>query len=78
MSEALKGPLYPRVADTEGRLPFGLPLELTVNDPDTIRELLTFHEGEPRERYALNALRIGVLAEAGAGPDRRRPRSPRE
>jgi hypothetical protein len=64
MSEALKGPreLFPRVADTEGRLPFGLPLELTVNDPDTIRELLTFQEGEQRERYALNALRIGVLA----------------
>jgi hypothetical protein len=64
MSEALKGPreVFPRVADTEGRLPFGLPLELTVNDPETIRELLTFHEGEPRERFALNALRIGVLA----------------
>src|SRR5580692_6297046 len=64
MSEALKGPreLFPRVADTEGRLPFGLPLELTVNDPDTIRELLTFQEGEQRERHPLNALRIGVLA----------------
>ncbi|HXY35249.1 MAG TPA: hypothetical protein VEI07_13545 [Planctomycetaceae bacterium] len=64
MSEALKGPreLFPRVANTQGHLPFGLPLELRVDDPDTIRELLTFHEGEPRDRFALNALRIGVLA----------------
>jgi hypothetical protein len=63
MSEALNAPkIFPRVADREGRLPFGLPLELTVDDPDTVRELMTFREGEPRERYALNALRIGVLA----------------
>jgi len=64
MSEALKGPreLFPRVANTQSHLPFGLPLELRVDDPDTIRELLTFHEGEPRDRFALNALRIGVLA----------------
>ena len=59
--------LFPRVAATEGHLPFGLPLELKVDDPDTIRELVTFREGEPRERFALNALRIGVLA-LTAGP----------
>ncbi len=63
MSEALNAPkIFPRVADREGRLPFGLPLELTVDDPDTVRELVTFREGEPRQRFALNALRIGVLA----------------
>jgi hypothetical protein len=64
MSEALNVPreLFPRVVATEGHLPFGLPLELKVDDPDTIRELMTFREGEPRERFALNALRIGVLA----------------
>jgi len=45
-----------------GRLPFALPLELTVNDPETIRELVSFSEGEERDRFALNALRIGVLA----------------
>ena len=49
-------------ADDDGRLPFGLALELRVDDHDTIRELLAFHEGEPRDRFALNALRIGVLA----------------
>jgi hypothetical protein len=49
-------------ADNDGRLPFGLALELRVDDHDTIRELLAFHEGEPRDRFALNALRIGVLA----------------
>ena len=53
---------FPGSRTREGRLPFGLPLELTVDDPDTVRELVTFREGEPRERYALNALRIGVLA----------------
>ena len=55
MSEAAPK-VFPRVADREGRLPFGLPLELTVDDPDTVRELMTFREGDPRERFALNAL----------------------
>ena len=44
------------------RLPFSLLLELTVHDPDTIAELLACPEGEPRDRFALDALRIGVLA----------------
>jgi hypothetical protein len=52
----------PAAVYMDGRLPFGLPLELRVDDRDTIRELLAYHEGEPRERFALNALRIGVLA----------------
>ena len=43
-------------------LPFRLPLELTVEDPDTIAELCQHAEGEERERFALCALRIGVLA----------------
>src|SRR5579864_5949572 len=43
-------------------LPFRLPLELTVEDPDTIAELCQHAEGEERERFALSALRIGVLA----------------
>jgi hypothetical protein len=64
MSEALNAPLelFPRVVETEGHLPYGLPLELRVEDADTVRELLAHREGEPRERFALNALRIGVLA----------------
>ncbi len=43
-------------------LPYRLPLELTVEDPDTIAELCQHAEGEERERFALSALRIGVLA----------------
>ncbi len=43
-------------------LPFRLPLELTVEDADSIAELCQYVEGEERERFALNALRIGVLA----------------
>jgi hypothetical protein len=37
-------------------------LELRVTDRDTIAELCLRPEGEPREEYALQALRIGVLA----------------
>ena len=39
-----------------------LPLSLQVSDPDTISELTTYAEGADRERFALAALRIGVLA----------------
>jgi hypothetical protein len=49
-------------AGAEESLPFSLPLELTVQDADTIRELMAQREGETREQFALNALRIGVLA----------------
>ncbi|TWU30039.1 hypothetical protein [Bythopirellula polymerisocia] len=44
-----------------GDLPFQLTLELTVSDPDTIRELAKYDEGEPRDEFALEALKIGVL-----------------
>jgi hypothetical protein len=43
-------------------LPFRLPLELTVEDAETIAELCQHPEGEERERFALSALRIGILA----------------
>ncbi len=43
-------------------LPFALPLELTITDPELIHELLEHPEGRPREEYALCALRIGLLA----------------
>ena len=39
-----------------------LPLTLCVEDPDTLAELQQYGEGEERERFALAALRIGVLA----------------
>jgi len=43
-------------------LPYSLVLELTVNDSDTIAELVRHGEGDERERFAARALRIGVLA----------------
>jgi hypothetical protein len=43
-------------------LPYSLPLELTVQDSETIAELCAFAEGDAREQFALKALRIGVLA----------------
>ncbi len=43
-------------------LPFSLHLELVVQDPETIAELHRYPEGAERERFALTALRVGVLA----------------
>jgi len=43
-------------------LPDALSLELTVEDRDTLRALVQHAEGADREEYALEALKIGVLA----------------
>lgn len=43
-------------------LPFSLPLELVVRDPEIIAELANYPEGTERLNFALHALRIGVLA----------------
>lgn len=43
-------------------LPFQLPLELSVADPDTIAELSRYPDDASRSQFALSALRIGVLA----------------
>ncbi|MCA8989429.1 MAG: hypothetical protein KDA78_17395, partial [Planctomycetaceae bacterium] len=43
-------------------LPFGMSLDLIVNDPEVVQELSQFEEGDPREKFALQALKIGVLA----------------
>ena len=43
-------------------LPLTLPLEFVVQDADTIAELVSYPEGEARERFALESLRIGILA----------------
>ncbi|MGE5192095.1 MAG: hypothetical protein ACM3U2_06290 [Deltaproteobacteria bacterium] len=50
------------ILSSSATLPFQLMLELAVEDPDTIAELCRHAEGEDRERFALSALRIGVLA----------------
>lgn len=40
----------------------GLALQLRVTDPEVIAELQRLPEGEARERFALSALRLGVLS----------------
>ena len=52
----------PVVEPHAAELPLSLYLELTIHDPDTIAELWSHPEGGPREQFALQALRIGVLA----------------
>ncbi len=39
-----------------------LELHLAVSDPETVDELASYADGDEREQFALNALRIGVLA----------------
>jgi len=41
---------------------FPLPLELRIEDRELIRALLEYPEGEARNQYAIEALKIGVLA----------------
>ena len=43
-------------------LPFAIDLELSVKDRETIQALAKFPAGPPRDEYALEALKIGVLA----------------
>lgn len=45
-----------------GELPGELPLELLVRDREVIEALLEREAGDDRERFALDALRIGVIA----------------
>jgi hypothetical protein len=49
-------------ARTDGDLPLKLPLELIVDDREVIRALVEHPDGEERNLYALEALKIGILA----------------
>jgi hypothetical protein len=49
-------------AEANGDLPLKLPLELVVDDRDVICALLEYCDGEERNQYAAEALKIGVLA----------------
>jgi hypothetical protein len=49
-------------ARNDSELPLRLPLELLVDDRDVIRALFEYPEGDERNQYALEALKIGVLA----------------
>ena len=43
-------------------VPLAVRLSLLVEDHDTVQELLLHAEGQPRNQFALEALKIGVLA----------------
>ena len=46
----------------DGELPLKLPLEMIIDDRDVIRALVDYPEGEERNQFAAEALKIGVLA----------------
>lgn len=58
MSEVLR--VAPRPAADD--LPFAIDLELRVEDRDVVAALANYAEGPERDDYALEALKIGVLA----------------
>lgn len=64
MENTIERPTIPLSSDrsTDGELPYSLALELTVTDRDVIAELWQYAEGEPRDEFALVALRIGISA----------------
>ena len=63
MPEQLQGPETAfETTDDRRFVSDRLSLDLVVDDPETVAELLRHSEGAERDRYALAALRIGVLA----------------
>jgi hypothetical protein len=59
MSEALRVAPTSRTSED---LPFAIDLELRIEDRDVIAALAAYPDGPAREEYALEALKIGVLA----------------
>jgi hypothetical protein len=49
-------------ANGHRELPFQLPLELLIEDRDIIRALVDYREGESRNAFAIEAMKIGILA----------------
>ncbi len=47
---------------SDGDLPYQLPLELLIDDREVIRALVEYAEGDDRNQYAVEAMKIGVLA----------------
>ncbi|HEX3599590.1 MAG TPA: hypothetical protein VHU84_05570 [Lacipirellulaceae bacterium] len=50
------------VETLDGDLPIQLPLELVIDDPEIIRALIEYPEGDSRNQYAIEAMKIGALA----------------
>jgi hypothetical protein len=51
-----------RENESDSDLPFNLQLELSIDDPELIRALVEHSEGEERNQYATEAMKIGILA----------------
>jgi hypothetical protein len=63
LSTSTRSVPYPGLtSDRNGDDSFSLELELVVHDRDVIRVLAEYAEGDERNRFALEALKIGVLA----------------
>lgn len=60
MSEVLQEARRP--ASHNGELPFAIQLDLYIRDPDLVAELEKHNEGPERDEFAIEALKIGVLA----------------
>ncbi len=59
-SAAVNGDIH--AEDADANLPLKLPLELVIDDRDVIRALIEYPEGDERNQYAIEALKIGVVA----------------
>ncbi len=45
-----------------GELPYQISLELVIDDPEIIRALYEYAEGDERNQYAAEAMKIGIMA----------------
>ena len=54
--------IYDRSVRAEATVPAEIHLSLCVRDAEIIGELCQRDNGEPRENYAVAALRLGILA----------------
>lgn len=63
-ADLLSNPIVENQVDTNGNgeLPYQLPLELMIADREIIRALLEYPKGDDRNQYAVEALKIGILA----------------
>ena len=62
MSDLFASATTAATMNEDGELPYSLELELVVRDRDVIVSLAEYPEGRARNEYALEALKIGVLA----------------
>lgn len=53
---------YEASENGNGELPFQLPLELIILDREVIRALIAQPEGDDRTQFAIEAMKIGILA----------------